>query len=169
MKIAKVLFGLLIAMCVVMGVAFVTGEFTSSGEPPPMLRGNSETQRDPVATGLGWCFGVLVIAILVLCLVLGIGRGRERHWIFPVGGALFVFVFSAVIVTTGSYFSEDSTSWFLSFPAPTAWMLYGVWPVPVVFMIWYSVHFDRRVLTEEDLEEFQRIVAAKRERESKEL
>jgi len=45
MKIAKVLFGLLIAMCVVMGVAFVTGEFTSSGEPPPMLRGNLETQR----------------------------------------------------------------------------------------------------------------------------
>ncbi|MCH7728167.1 MAG: hypothetical protein IH991_17070 [Planctomycetes bacterium] len=46
-------------------------------------------------------------------------------------------------------------------------MLFGLWWVPFYFVVLYVVSFDRWIATPEDLEKFERLVAASRRREAK--
>ena len=47
-------------------------------------------------------------------------------------------------------------------------MLFGLWWVPFYFVVLYVVAFDRWIVTPEDLEKFERLVAASRQREANE-
>ena len=49
-----------------------------------------------------------------------------------------------------------------SFPLPTAIMLYGLWAMPLVFVVLYVVKFDRWIVTEEDMTRFREIVESRR-------
>ena len=44
---------------------------------------------------------------------------------------------------------------FLGFPAPTAWMLFALWPLPVLIAALYTLGFDRWVATPQDLAELE--------------
>ncbi len=58
---------------------------------------------------------------------------------------------------------EDTHVLFLSFPRPTAWMLFGVWPFPIYFMAVYYILFDRWYYTQEDEKHLEEIVARRRQ------
>jgi hypothetical protein len=48
---------------------------------------------------------------------------------------------------------------FLGFPAPTAWMLSAIWPLPALFVAFYALGFDRWVVTPQDLAEIEERLA----------
>lgn len=185
-KIPHMLFALSLAMCVVMVLIIRTEERPSvevvneeTGEMETVSRGHGFAHPDfaNMQSGgpgqerhedlllLGWVFGVLQILFFITCLALG---GQKKGSLGPLfkplvfGGAGFIAIFTALILSYNAYMREDVHSLVLFQVKPTAWMLYGIWGFPVVFIVAYVLTFDKWFMTDDDLEAFRELVAKKR-------
>ena len=171
MKLPWVFFALLLAMCFLVGYVFTVEESTlghgfTHPEFGTMQRGGDGVERHAEVLWCGWLFGVLEISVFVAMLALGLrhrGELLERKWPLLFGLLLYMGVFTLIILTYQAYAAADSRPLFLSLPAPSAWMLYGLWGVPLYFHGLYVLFFDRWVLKGEDLDRFRQIVEAKRQ------
>jgi hypothetical protein len=182
MKLPVVLFGLLVALCVVTNLAFLIEEvpFEDVAAPnggleriynghgithprfPSMNHGGDGPARHRPMLWLGWAFGLLQLAIIVGCLMLGVKRaGPVRLWL---GGSGVVLggLFTMMVVTYSGSLADQTPELFLSLPAPTAWFLYGFWPAEFLVVVLYVVLFSRSIATPDDLQRFREIVAARR-------
>ncbi|MDX1383655.1 MAG: hypothetical protein R3190_08430 [Thermoanaerobaculia bacterium] len=163
MRIAALLFALLVAMGLVTGYLLLFVEETEIGhgfahpDYPTMLRGGDGAARhDPVLVG-GWLLGTLQIAFMVTILAFGAGqRGRMgvEEWVLVVGGIVFALCFLFTVTTYVHYARAGGGELALSFPIPSAWMLYGIWGAPVIFIVLYMVRFESWILSDEALESF---------------
>lgn len=171
MKLSWILFALLVAMCCVLGYV-VTIDEVGAGHGvthprfPTMQKGGDGLERHSSVIWWAWALGLLEIGLFVGLLALGIrhrGVLGQRKWPLVIGGLLYGAVFTLLVLSYQSYASTGSGSLFLSLPPPTAWMVYGLFGIPLYFHLLYMINFDRWVLTPEDLERFHRLVAARRE------
>lgn len=183
MKLPGLLFVILLAMCGVVGISLIVGETPSteilSAETGKVVRtpsghgiahpkfatmqsgGDGMARHQPVLW-LGWVFAMLQIALFISLLAYG---GEKQGRLGPlkvpllVGGVLYAAIFTALIYSYYQYMQEDKHAMFLSLPIPTAWMIYGVWPIPMVFMFAYMLTFDRWVFRPEDRRRFEQLLA----------
>jgi hypothetical protein len=173
MKIPWLLFGLLLAMCVVVAGLFILDE-TPPGRTagfehdrfPEMDQGGPGQERHAPVFWLAWSFAALQTAFLVVCLALGVPPGvRRRRVTGPliIGGVLFVSVVTMMFVSYQQYLVEDSPALVFSFPATTAWYLYGFWPIQLFFVVLYVSAFSRTFVTADDRTAFQKILATRRQ------
>jgi hypothetical protein len=183
MNVPWFIFIALLAMCAVVGIAFMTPQVPfedvvnedgttervvkSHGyehpQYPTMEHGGPGAERHAVTLWVGWAFATVCILFFVGCLLLGAARHGElgpAKTPFIVGTAIFMAIFTALIFSYRAYMTEDTHSLFLSFPRPTAWMLFGVWPFPIYFMVLYYALFDRWHFTEKDQQRLDEIVAS---------
>jgi hypothetical protein len=94
-----------------------------------------------------WGFGVATFALLVLGLALGFGRLPLSLWL----------LFAAyVLLLGGMNWLSASRELILGFPAPTALLVYGIWPLPLAAGLFYGLVFRASVLPEDKLEGFLR-------------
>ena len=178
MRIPVVIFAVLVALCaVVLVLALVEEPADSRGIDHPeyqTMRQGGNTDRHDSVLFWGWLYGTLSIVLFVGLMALGLrrggklpaGSGRALSW----GLGLFVLVFTMLVLSYRAYAEPGAErALFGSFPEPTAWMLYALWPVPVVFVVLYMRYFDRWVMSDEDVAEFERLVArSRRDREASE-
>ena len=72
------------------------------------------------------------------------------------GLALYELGWAALFLSYRSFAADPgAVSVVGSLPAPTAWMLYVVWPLPLWFAWLYWRHFEAAFLSERDLERFR--------------
>ena len=182
MKLPTILFLVLLALCAVMGLAFlveetphgdaaaVSGEVermpgereTAHPRFPTMDHGGPAAPRPGSILWLGCAFGMLQLTFVVGCLMLGVKRaGRVRSWLAGCG-LLLGCIFSMMVVAYQGYLGESTPGLFLSLPAPTAWFLYGYWPAQFLVVVLYVLVFNRAVLGGADLARFHEIVARRR-------
>lgn len=185
MKLHILLFAIILGMCAVVIVAFLVGEvpFTEttseSGEIakvymghgfdhpdfPTMQASGSGAERHAKVLWLGWAYGMLSIGFFLTLLAFG---SRKNGSIGPLKkpiliiGIAYAAVFTMMVLSYRGYMNEDTHELFLSFPQPTAWMLFGVWLVPMAFIVVYMRTFDSWTLTEADIERFHALVAERR-------
>ena len=180
MKLAWVLLGLLLAMCVVVAAAFIIGEEpidlegiaqghgTTHPDFATINQGGTGADRHTHILWLGWTLGILEISFFVCLLGLG-ARKKEKMGVMKkplfICLAIYLGIWTLMIVTYRTYMGESVHSFVLSFPKPTAVMLYMIWPMPLAFMFLFILMFDRWFFTPEDLERFEQIVKTRRERE----
>lgn len=179
MKLASLTFAILLAMlAVVAGAVFVgvpegpEGPVPVTGAAHPtistmLVGGDGEAKHERVFA-LGVAFGVLEIVFFSVCLALGVARKGEVGKLagpIAVGAALHVATFLAMIVTYRHYRTDADPGLFLGLPVPTAWMMYGLWWVPMVFIVLYIAAFDRHVFSEDDLKRFNEILDKRDRRE----
>jgi len=167
----RLLLGLLVALLLTLGVSLLmpaSTQPTAQVHPvaPSLLQSTGGLAEHPATLWLGYVMGLLMIGIMAVAVWIGL-RKRDRatplnRWMRAafVGYAL---VFTALTVTYASYTGDPETAFFGGFPAPTAWMIYGMWLFPLLFVGLYMALFDRWVLTEDDLARFQELVEAKRQ------
>lgn len=172
MKLAWTLFALLLALCAVVIYLLLLPEPPGAGATVHPLyetmqrSGDAATRSAPVLAA-GWILGLLEIAFFVALLALGARHHEELGAIrtsLLVGLGLFAGVFSAMVVAYRGYVGEAQPELVLAFPRPSTWMLYGLWPVPLYFLLLYVLRFDRWILSRQQLDAFHRIVARRRER-----
>ena len=169
MRIHTFLFCLLVAMCLVVGTVLLIAEKADSHGvahdkfPATMQQGGSGAERHEHLRVLGWALATLQVVFMVTCLTLGVVKRRERRGPFLVVGSLFVLLFTLLMIADAAYARGESEQLVLSFPLPTALMLYGVYGIPVLFMLVYMVKFDSWILTPEDIERYRKLVKEKRE------
>ncbi len=168
MKLALTLFGVLLAMCVTIGIVLTTDEpdkahgFVHSTFESSMQQGGSGIERHERIRWLGLAYGSLQIVFFVSCLMLGVRDPENCKWAFLLAGIVYLATFCLMVVADYFYVRDENLSLVLGFPLPTAIMLYGLWGVPLIFLLFYIINFDRWILNPLDLERFEEILQEKR-------
>ncbi len=175
MKISWITLGLLLALLAVVAGLWVVGPpedgaFASGTAHPTiehMAIGGAGAAKHEKVFGLGIAFGILEIVLFSVCLALGASR-KERvgrmGLLIAIGAALHVATFLAIVVSYRSYLAGSETL-YLGLPAPTAFMMYGIWWVPMYFILLYLFAFDRYVFNDADLRKFNEILDRRDRRE----
>jgi hypothetical protein len=185
MKLPHLLFAILLAMCALIATVFVIGESpvvevispeTGETSQTPlghgfthpefatMQRGGSGAARHERILWFGCAFGLLQILFFVCLLAYGGQRqGRLGPLKVPlmIGGIAYAATFTSLVYTYQGYMLEQTHAMFLSLPVPTAWMVYGLWLVPLVFMFLYMFIFDSWIFRQADIARFEEILAEK--------
>lgn len=191
MKTSWFIFVVLLAMCLVLCIAFLTPQvpyedvvqedgstkrhikshgFTHD-KYPTMKQGGPGAERHAVTLWVGWAFTMLSILFFTGCLSLGAtrhGKLGPTRAPFILGTVLFAAVFSALFYSYYTYMHEETHSLFLSLPRPTAWMIFAVWPFPLFFAGVYYFLFDSWYFTEADEKRLEEIVADNQQSVAKE-
>ncbi|SVB31310.1 uncharacterized protein METZ01_LOCUS184164, partial [marine metagenome] len=138
MKLHWILFGLLLAMCIVVGMFFILDEVPhgqtagyAHAHFPGIDQGGPGIIRHASIIWLAWSFAVLQTVFLVVCLAFGVPhRERRRRLKVPLvtAGVLLVCIVTMIFVSYQQFMTEDTHPLFFSFPVTTAWYLYGFWP-----------------------------------------
>lgn len=162
-----------LVLAVAMGIAVLMLALFSLPEPQQshgathpefssMEHGGAGIDRSGYVLLLGWGFGVLEIALFVAMIALGANTRRGLRGLGPllvIAGICFASVWTALVFSYRAYATGTETVLFLGFPAPTAWVLFAIWPVPALFVALYSLGFDRWVATPRDLAELENRLA----------
>jgi len=147
----------------VLGVAVWLGDVgaTPVAHPEYATLLGSGGAHGGAALWLGWAFGALQIAFFGACFALGMrrreGLGPLRRPIL-IGLLVYEVAWTALILAYARFAADPGGALLLAFPAPTALMLYVLWPLPLLFMWIYLRSFDGWFLDEEELARFRRIV-----------
>jgi hypothetical protein len=127
-----------------------------------MQQSGVDAEPDVALLWVGWSFGALQIAFFAAMLALG---ARSRRGLRGLGvpliaaSLIYLAVWSALVLAYRSQVSVEDPVLLLGFPAPTAWMLFALWPCPLIFTVYYVIGFDRWIATPEDLAELDRTLA----------
>lgn len=183
------LFLFLLGMCVVVAAAFFVeerpyqdvtapeggtarvyeGHGVTHAEYETMQAGGDGAARGGTIIWVGLAFGLLQIAFFVTAIAFG---GRKANRVGPLRtpiilfGLIYAAVFTAMVIAYRGYTETANPALYLNLPAPTAWMMYGVWGFPLVFMFLYLARFDDWTFTDADLERFKALVAEQQHQEA---
>jgi len=180
-----VLFGILVALCLVTAIAFVIEETPYEDVPVPgggieriraghgvthpafasMDHGGSGNERHAPILWLAWTFGLLQLALIVGCLMLALGPAGRARYRLAACGVLLGVLFTMMVATYRGYLDTAAPLPFLALPAPTAWFLYAFWPAQFLVVALYARVFRHAVLTGEQSARFRAILAEARRRQ----
>lgn len=169
MKLEHVLLTILLMMAVVVTIlATIEQPPHATGLPHPdhgaMAIGGEAISRSAAILPWGLAFALLQVCLFGGLLLLGLRRGVERVLprYLPVVFGLsllalaFVFLFSAY----SSYAENPAASPIVfGFPAPSAWMLFGVWWTPLFLIVLYHRKFEAWVFSSADEAAFRELLA----------
>lgn len=169
--IAIIILALLLLMLALIGWSFfIPGSMEGTAQPhpdvPAMLQSKALAAETPIVIVLGSVFGVLSLAVMGLVGWAGLlKQGKEtplaRWMLIAFGG--YILVFMALFLTYSGYVNDPySSSIFGGFPVPTAWMMYGAWFFPLVFIGLYSFLFKKWVVNEADMAQFEALLQQRR-------
>ena len=178
MRLDLILFAMLLGMCAVVAALWVIdeqpyvessdGARTVQGHGVPhaqfktMLSGGDGEARLKPVWWLGWAFALLQVTFFVALLAFGVLKnGDLGPMLRPllVSWLIYAGIFTGLIVAHARYTDATEHDLVLGFPAPTAWMMYGVWVFPVVFIVVYLVTFDRWNFSQADAERLAKLAA----------
>lgn len=175
MKLSHILFALVIGMgLIVIAALLLEPAPNASGVTHPTIGkpmeagGDGETRHEGRVL-IGWAFGLLQILFFTALLALGARRGGKLgRFRMPIiiGGIAYVAVWTLLVVAYRAYMLGDNRELYLGFPAPTAFMIYGIWLVPFIFVVLYLLNFDRAYFTAEDAKRFDELLEAKKSRDA---
>ncbi|HIG30520.1 MAG TPA: hypothetical protein EYQ50_23075 [Verrucomicrobiales bacterium] len=176
----KVLFGLSLTLCLLIGVVLsiqeipfteiqTEGAHVKSAQGHGMTHPQFETMkiggsgeaRHGRILWLGWAFGLIQICFFVALLALGSNSSKAQPSILKplgVGFLLYAGVFTLMIASYHHFMLSDSKDLILGLPRPTAWMIYGLWTAPVWFIGLYISTFKRLIWSDNDQKQFNRIL-----------
>lgn len=131
----------------------------------PMLRSGSGAPGGPLVILAGFGTGILIIVMIGICLLIGVRETAKmlRTWIV-VGTIVYMMVFGALMLSYLEFLKGGPLVIFGGLPAPSAWMLYGVWLFPWVFIIAFVVTFDDVYFPPESEARFRELLNAKEQR-----
>jgi hypothetical protein len=124
------------------------------------IGGPSDRHASPVIW-IGAAYGVSQYVFLVALLLLGLSRPKPAASLIGLigvlGGAVFVTLFVIYNNSQGQPLSIT-----MGFQSSAAWMIYVLWPMPVLFIVLYCVKFDKWFYTLENRRRFEELLDAQR-------
>lgn len=162
----KVLLAVLIGLLLVILALWILPEVSvATGQLHPtystMLKsGNTITGQDSIKW-LAYLFGMLILIVFVVSIFIGAKRQRDtgnlRYWLLA-GGLAYLLTYHFSVMAYWKYAGADGTNYLLGLPTPTAWVIYGLWSVPILMTLTYVLGFDQWVLAKEDMENFEQLI-----------
>jgi len=169
MKLFPILMVLLIAICVLAVASIllpdpVGARGTDHPEFANMMHGGAGEAKHAGRLLLNWVFGVLMLLVVVVLIAIGARKGKGLRGLrSPLGltALASIVAWTCLVISYKEYMTTDSHALFLALPAPSAVMLYGLLPVTALLTVFYVVGFRRWILSEDDLAEYERLLAGK--------
>jgi len=129
---------------------------------PGMRIGGDGLARLETIGSLGYAFQALLLSLIVAFATLGVSERHRtpRLRAYMIATLVFsLFILWRMVASHLNFIATGETSYFMGFPAATAWAMYGVWlgGIPLVFI--YTLGFRQFIYTDEDQAEFERLVA----------
>jgi len=157
---------------IIVGSFFLSHSLRPAAEAHPVYESIDSTQVGSIPTlWWGYAMGLAIFATLAASVLLGV---RRRGRIGPLGvwlaaGFLCLgLIFSALVASYARYAEGTETGFFGGVPAPTAWMIYVVWPFPLAMILACMFYFDSRYFSEDDQRTFDdRIRSIRKQREER--
>lgn len=106
--------------------------------------GGTLALEDAEQWGLGLAFGIVTIFALVGSLMFAAQHAKYALQVTLAvlcGGILYVAMFVVMMLSFRDYVREGP-SLLGPFAAPTTWMVFGLWAVPMIFVVMYCVKFN---------------------------
>jgi hypothetical protein len=168
LKLDKILFVIVLAMCAVVVALMLTPQVegqTRVAHPSfqTMRHGGAGAERHAAVLWLGWGFGALSILSFVALAAFGArkaGSLRGLGWPLICGVGAYLGLWTWLVVAYRDYASEVAPPLVAAFPLPTAIMMYLLWPVPAVFSVFFVAGFGAWVYSEDDLDEYRRLLSS---------
>jgi hypothetical protein len=115
----------------------------------------------------GYAMGLAIFATLAATVLIGVRRrgriGSLGLWL-TVGFVCHGLIFTALVVSYARYVDGSGSGFFGGLPAPTAWMLYVLWPFPLLMIGAGMVYFEREYFSDEDQRKFDALIQSGRKR-----
>ena len=137
-----------------------------------MKQGGSGLARHQSVLVAGWLFGALQVLLFVGLLAWsaalparnaspsGVARPGFRWAAFALGGLFYEGLLVRLFVDYRNSLEHPAAAEFLgSFPAATAWLVFGIWLAPVFFVALYVAFFDHWIFSPGQLRKFEALVA----------
>lgn len=176
MKLPHALLALLLAMAAVIAVAMLIGERPLDAEGVPighgwdhpvervLLVGGDGAERIDRIWPLAVVLGLLQYLFFVGLLRLGAGTkpaAARLNLPLSLGAGAVALMWIVLCWVYRGYTRDPDPGLIGSLPAPTAVMVYGIWFVPLVFIVIYITMFNTAIYTPADAEKFRQILAAR--------
>ena len=171
MRTGWLLLGICLALAVVLGLILVVPAAPNGrGLPHPEIAGmfvGGDPSRHLELMGLGWVFAMLMSGLCSALLWLGFVTkhrrpGRRRALLFSL--PWLPIVFTGLFSSYDRFMVDPASGWWWGLPGATAWMLYGLWLAPLVFVVVYVAGFERWVYGPEEAKRFEALVRGARQR-----
>ena len=172
MRLLTFLVGSLLLIIAVVVALLFTPELGDVGGKPhgqfsTMASGGSASVRHANVLWLGGLFGAASLIFFVALMAFGARKGASLRGLGrPLAASLVVCLSFWVwlLVSYARTMDNGAVSFFLTLPEPSAIMLYGFFPVTILFNLLYVIGFKQWVLTEEDYQEYKRLITERRNR-----
>ena len=123
-----------------------------------MLQGTENLAEQPGALVVGTVMALVMVAIQATFVLIGLQRRGRIGWLGrSLIGCFAAYALLFLIVIFSHAGSMQEVSFRGGFPEATAWMVYGLWLFPLLFVFLYMLMFESSVLSREDLEKFRAI------------
>jgi hypothetical protein len=157
MKTWWLIFGCLVVLCVCICVVLMRAEPTGGhgvthSKFESMHESGGASRHDGLLI-IAWIYGTAQLVLFVATLTLGLRADSGSTKVICLGGGCMILTFTAVIMVYAGHMHSDSSPLLLGFPQSTALMLYGLWPLPIFFVVLYFVKFDSWILRPEALDQ----------------
>ena len=129
---------------------------------PEMMISAVNIDDEPHTRWLGYLFGMGVMAVLGTMILIGVrkkGRTSLLSQDVYIGLVCYVIAYSGMVISHWHYNTIDDSNFFASIPIPTAWMILGVWFVPLIITITFIRRYDNSVISEEEITEFRKYLS----------
>lgn len=150
---------LLIAIIMAEGVANAGG-IPHSEIAGMTVGGDGELRLEHIGTYAFLFQSILLLLIVCLC-ALGVSpRYRSTAFYGYMAGCygLMLFIWWQMYFGHQEFMQTDEISYFMGFPAPTAWQMYGTWFGAIPLMLIYTLGFRKFIYTPEDDEAFKAVL-----------
>lgn len=133
-----------------------------------MLHSGDHVLASTTARTVSFLFGLGVILIMYFFIRYGAirkrGTGKLKLWI-NIGFVIYIIVYTLNFLSYINYETTGHDEFFLGWPTPTAWMIYGMWTAPAILMFIYVLKFREWILDEEDEAKFYEILEKRKARQ----
>ncbi len=129
---------------------------------PEMLRSGANSTGGVWTVRAGYLTGLLVIWMLGATSMVGIRSDDRRGQRLMIGATLvYAATFVGMAMSYSRYAAEGFTGTVLGFPAPTAWMIYGMWHIPWLMVFVYVLLWDSVSMPPKSRERFAALLKEK--------
>lgn len=172
MSPVKILLGVLVGLLLLTLALAISPEVPyATGLPHPEFGTNiliapNNIDQASHTRWMGYLYGLGILGIFWSFLTIGTRKKGKKtimvKWI-SICFVIYVFVYTMMTISHWSYTDNNGSDFIFSMPLPTAWMIYGMWFVPMIITIAFVVFFERAVISDEEIKDFEDYIKSRQE------
>lgn len=166
-QLIYVIFALCAGMAALLALIFLAEPVAGSGGVAHPLIAGMRNGGDGAARlehigSYGYAFQALLLALVVALSTLGVSERHRspRLRAYMIATLAFsLFILWQMVASHLRFLATGQTDYFMGFPVPTAWAIYGVWAGALPLMFIYVIGFREFIYTEQDEADFNALLA----------